>query len=255
MTSKRSPEVIKSSAPCGSAVTTTSWCGVSTRRTVRRTMISSSTASTRARREAGASFRVRGTSFPQTPIEPRGARRVKPSIGRATLPNRRPGLQASAVLVAGACMRSIPTSIQSYTTVLARSTSAVPVRDASAPESSSVWSCNRFVCGEVADQRAPNTPPDASSSTTRAHRFDLREVDLDAKHPDDFVLDAIDLAPGPVTAVSKQVASLRNPPRIASSIGQLAEDAEERAPARWTKCKVGLSSPRRVLRLRTGRRK
>jgi hypothetical protein len=43
----------------------------------------------------------------------------------------------------------------------------------------------------------------------------LAPFGLEAQHPDAFVLDAIDLAPGAVcVAVSQQVASLKNPPRV-----------------------------------------
>jgi PIN domain len=49
----------------------------------------------------------------------------------------------------------------------------------------------------------------------------LAPYNVEAKHPDDFVLDAIDLAPGLVTSVvSDQAASLRNPPR---TIGELLD--------------------------------
>ena len=41
----------------------------------------------------------------------------------------------------------------------------------------------------------------------------LRAYNVEAKHPDDFVLDNIDLSPGMVVrAVEEQIASLRNPP-------------------------------------------
>jgi len=49
----------------------------------------------------------------------------------------------------------------------------------------------------------------------------LARYNVEAKHPDEFVLDAIDLAPGLVTAVvSEQAATLRNPPR---SVGELLD--------------------------------
>jgi predicted nucleic acid-binding protein len=49
----------------------------------------------------------------------------------------------------------------------------------------------------------------------------LAPYNVEAKHPDDFVLDAIDLAPGLVTSVvSDQAGSLKNPPR---TIGELLD--------------------------------
>jgi hypothetical protein len=48
-----------------------------------------------------------------------------------------------------------------------------------------------------------------------------------AKHPDEFVLDAIDLAPGLVTTVvSEQAASLRNPPRTVSELLDTLRDRD-----------------------------
>lgn len=42
----------------------------------------------------------------------------------------------------------------------------------------------------------------------------LREYDVEAKHPDDFVMDCLDLAPAVVaTCVLEQAADLRSPPR------------------------------------------
>ena len=42
----------------------------------------------------------------------------------------------------------------------------------------------------------------------------LSPYNVEAKHPDDFMLDAIDLAPGVVTTVlAEQATALRNPPR------------------------------------------
>lgn len=47
----------------------------------------------------------------------------------------------------------------------------------------------------------------------------LGPLGLEALHPDQFVLDLLDLAPGPVLqAVSRQAASLRNPPRVLSEL-------------------------------------
>lgn len=49
----------------------------------------------------------------------------------------------------------------------------------------------------------------------------LAPYNVAAKHPDEFVLEAIDLAPGLVTAaVSEQATSLRNPPR---TVGELLD--------------------------------
>ena len=42
----------------------------------------------------------------------------------------------------------------------------------------------------------------------------LASYNIDAKHPDDFVLDTIDLSPGAVAKViAEQAGTLRNPPR------------------------------------------
>jgi hypothetical protein len=47
----------------------------------------------------------------------------------------------------------------------------------------------------------------------------LRPYNVEAKHPDEFVLDAIDLAPGLVAKViSEQAASLKSPPRTISEL-------------------------------------
>jgi hypothetical protein len=49
----------------------------------------------------------------------------------------------------------------------------------------------------------------------------LAPHNVDAKHPDDFVLDALDLAPGIVTQVlSEQAGALKNPPR---TVGELLD--------------------------------
>lgn len=49
----------------------------------------------------------------------------------------------------------------------------------------------------------------------------LKPYNIEAVHPDDFVLDAIDLAQGVVTeVVREQAASLKNPPK---TVGQLLE--------------------------------
>ncbi|HLY75273.1 MAG TPA: PIN domain-containing protein [Planctomycetota bacterium] len=49
----------------------------------------------------------------------------------------------------------------------------------------------------------------------------LKPFNIEAMHPDDFVLDAIDLAQGVVTeVVRQQAASLKNPPR---TVGELLE--------------------------------
>ena len=49
----------------------------------------------------------------------------------------------------------------------------------------------------------------------------LAPYNVEAKHPDEFVLDVIDLAPGLITsAVSAQAASLKNPPR---TVGELLD--------------------------------
>jgi len=53
----------------------------------------------------------------------------------------------------------------------------------------------------------------------------LAPYNVEAKHPDDFVLDAIDLAPGLVTtAVSLQASSLRNPPRTVGELLDILRD-------------------------------
>jgi hypothetical protein len=47
----------------------------------------------------------------------------------------------------------------------------------------------------------------------------LASYNIEAKHPDDFVLDAIDLAPGLVTAVvSQQAKALKSPPRSVAEL-------------------------------------
>ncbi len=47
----------------------------------------------------------------------------------------------------------------------------------------------------------------------------LAPFSIDAKHPDEFVLDLIDLAPAKVAlVVSEQAASLRNPPRTVHDV-------------------------------------
>jgi hypothetical protein len=47
----------------------------------------------------------------------------------------------------------------------------------------------------------------------------LAPYDVEAKHPDDFVLDTIDLAPAVVAkVVSDQAAALKNPPRTAGEL-------------------------------------
>ncbi len=47
----------------------------------------------------------------------------------------------------------------------------------------------------------------------------LAPFNIEAKHPDDFVLDLIDLAPAKVTiVVSEQAASLRSPPRTVNDV-------------------------------------
>ena len=53
----------------------------------------------------------------------------------------------------------------------------------------------------------------------------LSRYNIDAIHPDDFVLDAIDLAPGSIArAVTEQVAALRNPPvEVPELLGKLRE--------------------------------
>lgn len=47
----------------------------------------------------------------------------------------------------------------------------------------------------------------------------LAEFDLEAKHPDDFILESIDLAAGRIAGVvTEQAADLRNPPRTAREV-------------------------------------
>lgn len=55
----------------------------------------------------------------------------------------------------------------------------------------------------------------ASTAYSRAFPADaLAAFDVEVKHPDDFVLESIDIAPGLVThLVSEQVSALRKPPR------------------------------------------
>ena len=58
----------------------------------------------------------------------------------------------------------------------------------------------------------------------------LAPYNMQAKHPDEFVLDAIDLAPGLVTTViNEQAASLRNPPR---TVGELLDTLRDQGLVR-----------------------
>jgi hypothetical protein len=58
----------------------------------------------------------------------------------------------------------------------------------------------------------------------------LTPYNVEAKHPDDFLLDAIDLAPGRVTAVvTEQAARLRNPPR---TVGELLDTLRDQGLVR-----------------------
>lgn len=55
----------------------------------------------------------------------------------------------------------------------------------------------------------------------------LAAFDIEAKHPDDFVLDLIDLAPAKVAlVVSEQAASLKNPPRTVDDILDTLQEQE-----------------------------
>jgi len=58
----------------------------------------------------------------------------------------------------------------------------------------------------------------------------LASYNIEAKHPDDFVLDTIDLAPGLVTAVvSQQANALKSPPR---SVGELLDTLRDQGLVR-----------------------
>jgi hypothetical protein len=58
----------------------------------------------------------------------------------------------------------------------------------------------------------------------------LVPYNVEAKHPDEFVLDAIDLAPGLVTSVvSAQASSLKNPPR---TVGELLDTLRDQGLVR-----------------------
>jgi predicted nucleic acid-binding protein len=58
----------------------------------------------------------------------------------------------------------------------------------------------------------------------------LASYNIEPKHPDDFVLDTIDLAPGLVTAVvSQQANALKSPPR---SVGELLETLRDQGLVR-----------------------
>lgn len=47
----------------------------------------------------------------------------------------------------------------------------------------------------------------------------LAEFDIEAKHPDDFILESIDLAPGRIAGIiAQQAVELRNPPRTAHEV-------------------------------------
>jgi hypothetical protein len=53
----------------------------------------------------------------------------------------------------------------------------------------------------------------------------LGPYNVEAKHPDDFVLDSIDLAPGLVTkVVAEQAAALKNPPRSVAELLDILRD-------------------------------
>jgi hypothetical protein len=58
----------------------------------------------------------------------------------------------------------------------------------------------------------------------------LASYNVEPKHPDDFILDAIDLAPGLVASVvSQQAAALKNPPR---SVAELLETLRDQGLVR-----------------------
>jgi len=58
----------------------------------------------------------------------------------------------------------------------------------------------------------------------------LAQYSIEAKHPDDFVLDVLDLAPGIVaTVIAEQAKALRSPPR---SVGELLDTLREQGLAR-----------------------
>jgi hypothetical protein len=47
----------------------------------------------------------------------------------------------------------------------------------------------------------------------------LQQYNIEAKHPDDFVIDIIDLSPGALaTVVAEQAAALKNPPRSTAEL-------------------------------------
>ena len=58
----------------------------------------------------------------------------------------------------------------------------------------------------------------------------LAPYNIEAKHPDDFVLDTMDLAAGLVTTVvGQQAAALKNPPR---SVGELLDTLRDQGLVR-----------------------
>jgi hypothetical protein len=58
----------------------------------------------------------------------------------------------------------------------------------------------------------------------------LAPFNVEAKHPDDFVLDTIDISPGAVAKViSEQAAALKNPPR---SVGELLDTLRDQGLVR-----------------------
>lgn len=58
----------------------------------------------------------------------------------------------------------------------------------------------------------------------------LAQYEIEAQHPDDFVLHTIDLAPGIVTkVVSEQAAALKNPPR---TVGELIDTLRDQGLVR-----------------------
>jgi len=58
----------------------------------------------------------------------------------------------------------------------------------------------------------------------------LAPFNVEAKHPDDFVIDTIDISPGAVAKViSEQAAALKNPPR---SVGELLDTLRDQGLVR-----------------------
>ena len=73
----------------------------------------------------------------------------------------------------------------------------------------------------------------------------LEPYNIEAKHPDDFVVDTIDLSPGVVTpVVAEQAAALKNPPRsVAELLDPLRDQASSDPPRTCGNCSTAAKGP------------